>query len=122
MSLSLFAPDGLRWPRWRATGSDQRLHRRHACCMPASIRYDGTHHDNDGLVLELSRAGLLFREGSQFVMDRAGTLAEIGAADMVLTGCIVRSDPRGHAVRFDELLDDGRVAALVDEFGLTAAP
>ena len=118
MSASLFTLDVLRLPGFRIARGNRRQHARFACCFPATIRYDGTHHDNDGLLLEISCAGVVFREASLFVMDRAGTVAEIRSADLTATGRIVRSDQRGHAIRLHTPLNDEQVTALVDEFGL----
>jgi hypothetical protein len=83
-----------------------RVHERMPCCTIAKL--DVVNHDTtlDGLLLELSRGGALFREASQFVLDRRGDPVILRVAGFSRAATIVNVRPEGYGLRWATPISD----------------
>lgn len=95
-----------------------RRHKRHSCCIVAAMHMTERHFEIEGVILELSQGGLLFRQASRYVMDRSHELVSIRFEGLVLTGQIVNVSSQGYGVLFDEELTAERVQMLITTYGL----
>lgn len=106
--------------RWftRRPSRGARQHERYPCCIQASLHIRDRNYRIEGLIMEVSRGGVLFREASRFVLDRVGTVVTVQASDLSAAGTIVNVRPAGYGIRLDQLLDDTFVDDLVTRFGV----
>jgi hypothetical protein len=81
-----------------------REHERHPCCALASMTIVEREVDLDGLVLEVSQGGLLFREASSFIFDRYGSAVKIRVAGLEVSGTIVNVRANGYGIRLTRQL------------------
>lgn len=107
-----------RWFR-RGPSRAMRQHERHACCIQGALHIRERNYRIEGLILEVSRGGVLFREASRFILDRVGTVVTVQTADVNAPGTIVNVRPAGYGIRFDNLLDDTLVDDLVARYGVS---
>lgn len=107
----------LRWFK-RSPSRGTRQHERYPCCFQASLVIRDRHYRIEGLILEVSRGGVLFREASRFILDRVGTAVTVQSADLNVPGMIVNVRSAGYGIRLDQLLDDTHVNDLVARFGV----
>ncbi|MCP8940195.1 PilZ domain-containing protein [Alsobacter sp. SYSU M60028] len=98
-----------------------RVHQRLPCCVPGSLYFIDRDYEIDGLVLELSRGGVLFREASTYILDRRGCEVEVRLLDLRWPGTIVNCRTEGYGIRFRNTLDDAAVTELVKDYGLNPA-
>ena len=91
-----------------------RAHERYPCCAIASL--DLVHQDIalDGLVLEASLGGLLFREALSFIYNRTGEAVRIRVAGLSLMGEIVNVHARGYGVRLSAELTPDELGRILD--------
>jgi hypothetical protein len=102
-------------------GRRRRIYQRHSCCAVATLLLVDRGVELDGLVLELSRGGVLFREASSFVLDRRGMPVSVKLPTCSLDGIIVNTSRNGYGIRLDDVLSDEELAGLLDDFGPRAA-
>ena len=95
-----------------------RQFERFACCIPATIRVDGTNYEREGLILELSAGGLLFREATHFLLAIQGVGADIQFLDRRVRGTIVNTQERGYGIKLTAILDEEDVEQLVAQHGV----
>ncbi|MCA0406688.1 MAG: hypothetical protein LCH39_11120 [Proteobacteria bacterium] len=67
----------------------------------------------DGMVMAVSEQGVLFRQASNYILDRTGTAVLMRFADIELRGTVRETSPEGYWVRFATPLDKERVQALI---------
>lgn len=67
----------------------------------------------DGMVMALSEKGVLFRQASNYILDRTGTAVMMRFADIELRGTVRESTPEGYWVRFATPLSTERVQQLI---------
>jgi hypothetical protein len=89
-----------------------------ACCVPAEIHFGTIPSGSAGLILQLSRTEVLFRESSQYVLDRTASRVNLTVLSSQLAGTIVSSRAKGYQIRLAVPLDDDFFSALLDEFGV----
>lgn len=70
----------------------------------------------DGMVLAVSRAGMLFRQASTFIFDRQGQTVVLRYAGVERAGQIDEVSPEGYWVRFSMPLDQATLDALIAQF------
>lgn len=117
--VTSYAPASLRrlldrLPHRRAPREFERF----PCCITATIRVDGTGYEREGLILELSAGGLLFREASHFILQALGVGVDVQFLDRRVRGTIVNTQERGYGVKLTATLDDEEVEHLVAQHGL----
>jgi hypothetical protein len=107
----------LRWFK-RSPNRGTRQHERYPCCIQGSLVIRDRNYRIEGLIMEVSRGGILFREASRFILDRVGTAVTVQSADLSAPGTIVNVRSAGYGIRLDQLLDDAFVDDLVARFGV----
>jgi thermostable 8-oxoguanine DNA glycosylase len=96
----------------------QRQFERHPCCITGTIRMDGTNYEREGLILELSVGGLLFREASHFILQTEGVGVDIQFLDRRMRGTIVNTQDRGYGIKLATTLAEEEVEQLVEQHGV----
>jgi hypothetical protein len=96
----------------------QRRFERHPVCIPSGLLLIGRSYDLVGVVHEISQGGALFREASDFILDRNGTRAELKLPELTVSVVIVASRASGYGVRFIHELPDETLVMIVEEYGL----
>ena len=109
------------WFPWFRQGPSRamRQHERYPCCIQGALNIRERNYRIEGLILEISRGGVLFREASRFILDRVGTVVTVQTADLNAAGTIVNVRPAGYGIRFDNLLDDTLVDDLLARYGVS---
>lgn len=93
-----------------------RRHTRHDCCVVATLLLIEKKIPLDGLVLEISQGGVLFRTASVYILDRTGEEARVEFAGYSATGIIVASRDIGYGIRFAAELPEEMVDDVVSRF------
>lgn len=92
------------------------------CCIPGNIHFGTMPSASDGLILRISSTELLFREASEFLLDRTGRRVTVSFLSSQVSGSVVASRPAGYQIRLTEPLDPDMVAVLLDEYGVESSP
>lgn len=66
----------------------------------------------DGMLIELSQGGALFREASKFVLDRKYATVILRVAGHEFPGVIVNVRPAGYGILFDAPLSEETIAEI----------
>ena len=108
----------IRLPGWlpfrpRPDFAAMRSHERHSCCVLATLLIVERGVELEGLLLEASFGGLLFREASAFVFDRHGAAIKVRAAGLELSGRIVNVRSRGYGIRLDREMTQEQLQTLL---------
>lgn len=111
-------PKSRRWFTRRPSAAS-RVHKRHACCIQGTLEVQDRGYRIEGLVFEVSRGGVLFREASRFILDRIGVAVIVRTADLCVPGTIVNVRPEGYGIQFDALLDQALVDDLLSRYGVS---
>lgn len=98
-----------------------RRFERHPCCVVAVLHLLDRGYDMDGVLLEISEGGCLFRGASQFIMDRTGEAVTVHFAGENYSGTIVNVRPQGYGVKLNESLPPELVRHIAREFSYAAA-
>lgn len=98
-----------------------RVYVRHPCCAAASMLLVERDYAVDGLILEISRGGILFREASRFTLDRLGAEVRLRGAEESWSGAIVNVRPEGYGIRFEKLLAQDELDAFLDAYAVRYA-
>lgn len=102
------------WPFNRKQTVSRRFER-YPCCVVAVMHLTDRGYDIDGVVLEVSEGGVLFRTASQFVMDRQGERVIVFFDTVETAGTVVNVRAHGYGIKLDEqldVMDVRRIAAL----------
>jgi hypothetical protein len=97
----------------------QRQYERHACCIPAYLHIAERDYDIEGLNLEVSAGGLLFRPAARYILERDGSEIAVRFLTYKLAGRIMNSRAAGYGVRLNSLLSADDLDSLVDEYGVS---
>lgn len=102
-------------------GVRRRAFARVPCCAVASLLLRERAVELEGLILELSRGGALFREAATFVLDRRHVHVTIKLPNRTLEGVIVNSSRSGYGIRLDKILTEEEFDELIAAYGEAAA-
>ncbi|HRK23433.1 MAG TPA: PilZ domain-containing protein [Beijerinckiaceae bacterium] len=94
-------------------GKHMRAHSRHPCVLIAEMQIPDKGIKLDGMVIEVSRGGIRFREASTYILDRRGTPVVIHLSGHEFPGSIVNVDTSGYGIKLDALIADDVVNSLV---------
>jgi hypothetical protein len=94
-------------------GSMKRAYARHGCRLAARLELPEKAFALDGMVVEASRGGLLFRESSRYILDRRGAPVVVHLPGLELKGDIVNVSPTGYGVRLSQLLSEDVLGELL---------
>lgn len=107
MHISQYLPDAINSSLDRFRGkSRHRAFTRHHCCAVSTVLLGEKGIELEGLTLELSRGGALFREACTFILERNGSPIILRLPDVALAGTVVNTRPEGYGIRFEKLIDD----------------
>lgn len=95
-----------------------RRHKRYGCCIVAAMHMTERHFEVEGVILEISQGGLMFRQASRYIMNRSSELVSIRFEGLVLSGVIVNVSSQGYGVLLDEEMTADRVQMLITTYGL----
>jgi hypothetical protein len=118
MQISQIIPTLLDAPvfdRFRSK-SRHRAYTRHPCCAVSTLLLVDKGVELEGLTLELSRGGALFREACTFILERNGAPITLRLPDAALVGTVVNTRAEGYGVRFDKLMDQDMLEQLLQRY------
>jgi hypothetical protein len=96
-----------------------RQYSRHACCIPGSISIAERGYEIEGLVVEISRGGMLFRPATRYILDRTGTEIIVTFATYKHAGRIIHTRQFGYGIRLNTALEQEDIDMIIDEFGIS---
>lgn len=99
-----------------------RQYTRHACCIPGSISLAERGYDIEGLIVEISRGGMLFRPATRYILDRTGTEIIVTFATYKHAARIVHTREFGYGIRLNTALEQEDIDMILDEFGILEQP
>ncbi|HRJ70026.1 MAG TPA: hypothetical protein PK812_10495 [Beijerinckiaceae bacterium] len=95
------------------TGSHMRAHQRIQCCLMGEVSVVERGFKIEGLVIEVSRGGMRFREASHFVMNRTGVDVTILVSGGEYPGRIMNSSTTGYGIKLDSLITEEEMERLI---------
>jgi hypothetical protein len=98
-----------------------RQFQRVACEQVAELTFPDKRITLSGMVIEASRGGALFREGSRYILDRRREDVILKAAGLEFPGTIVNVRNVGYGIRFNQEIDEDTIARLAESRELKAA-
>jgi hypothetical protein len=96
--------------------SRNRAYTRHPCCAVATLLLIDKGVELEGLTLELSRGGALFREACSFILQRNGAPVTLRLPDAALPGSVVNTRTEGYGVRFEKVMDADMLEDLLRRY------
>jgi hypothetical protein len=91
-----------------------RAFERHDCMLMAHLFMPEKEFEIDGLLVEISRGGALFREASTYILDRRNMPVLVRFLDREYPAVIVNVSPKGYGLRWSELLPAEAVQNVLD--------
>lgn len=107
--------DGAIFDRFRSK-SRHRLYSRYPCCAVSTLLLVDKGVELEGLTLELSRGGALFREACTFILERNGVPVTLRLPDLALSGSIVNTRSEGYGVRFEKVMEEDTLQHLLERY------
>jgi hypothetical protein len=107
--------------RRRPDFTAMRVHERLACCAVATLVIDERGVELDGLVLEASFGGLLFREASTYIFDRTGAPITAKVAGLELHGSIANVRSTGYGIKLDRIMGEAELQAILQSSDIRPA-
>jgi hypothetical protein len=110
------------WPfRKKQTGFVRR-YSRHECFVIGSLVLPERRLELDGVVMEISIGGTLFRPATRFILDRTGEDCVVVFNELRVPGRIMATRSNGYGIRLMRDLEPDFVDATVATFGLKRMP
>jgi hypothetical protein len=94
-----------------------RRHTRHECCIIGTVYLTEKRIPVEGVVLEISQGGVLFRPAAIYILDRTREDVTVEFGGISLPGVIVATRDTGYGVRFARELSDTQLADVLSRFG-----
>jgi len=98
----------------RRPNAGNRAFERHDCMLMAHLFMPEKAFQIDGLLVEISRGGALFREASTYILDRRNMSVLVRFLDREYPAVIVNVLPKGYGLRWSELLPAEAVQTVLD--------
>jgi hypothetical protein len=95
-----------------------RVYKRYNCCVISKLILRERGVPLDGLTVDISAGGVLFREATKFILNRQGMDVLLELGDLKLPGTITFVSTKGYGVRFFEPLDESKIAPLIAKYGV----
>ncbi len=99
--------------RLRRGGIRNRVFARFDCDIRAELVLPDKALSLDGIVTEISRGGVKYREASSWILDRRGQSVVVRLPWVDLRGTIVNVSSTGYGIRFDRLLAEEALEAFL---------
>jgi hypothetical protein len=97
----------------RQAGAHDRVHERHNCRTMAKLDISNHGTTLDGMMLEVSRGGALFREASSYILDRYGCTVTLNLPGFARAATIVNVRSEGYGLRWAIPLTGEELAELL---------
>ncbi|GGH10770.1 hypothetical protein GCM10007036_07510 [Alsobacter metallidurans] len=91
----------------------KRAYPRSACRIAARLELPEKAFSIDGMIIEASRGGILFRESSRYILDRRGAPVVVHLPGLEIKGDIVNVSPLGYGVRLSHLISEEALGELL---------
>jgi hypothetical protein len=98
----------------------QRQYPRFACCIPATMHIPERDYELEGLVIEISLGGVLFRPAARYIMERTGSEIMARFSSYKLAGRIMNTRHFGYGIRLNTLLRQDDLDMIIEEYGIQA--
>jgi hypothetical protein len=122
---SAIRPEKRKWTErlkfWKKRKSVTRRHKRYDCCIVAQMTLTERDVTLDGVVMEMSCGGLLFRVASHYILDRSGQQVSVNLDNLVVPGRIMNTSSLGYGIKVFTEIDEEDVLHLVGKYGLHEA-
>jgi hypothetical protein len=123
MDMSTLIPSmmhhaGLKIRRVLGQQTFSRIYKRHNCCVISKLILRERGVPLDGLTVDISAGGVLFREATRYILNRQGMQVVLELGDLKLEGTITFVGTKGYGVRFSETLDETKIAPLIEKYGV----
>lgn len=82
-----------------------RTHQRATCQIPSTVTITTSHITIPGQLLDISRAGCLFRPRLHYLLQRNGVRVIVNVGGLELPGVIVNTIPRGYGILLEKEID-----------------
>ena len=79
---------------------------------PAELYFTERKYAINGMVIEISQGGALFREATRYIMDRRRALVVLRLAGQEFPGVIVNVRPNGYGILFDAPVSEDTIAEI----------
>ena len=99
---------------WNQPSIKDRRFQRVACEQVAELFLPDRRVALNGMLVEVSKGGALFREASRFILDRRRARVVVRAAGLEIAGTIVNVRDVGYGINFDDPIDEDLIARLAD--------
>lgn len=101
------------------TNAAMRRHKRYACCVIATLKIIERDIELEGLVMELSLGGALFRQASTYILFREGEDVILYIGGRSAPGVLVATRPTGYGIKLSEELPEAFIEEIVARFGIS---
>lgn len=98
-----------------------RRHERYECCIVGEMEIVERFLALEGVILEVSQGGALFRPASTYLLDRVGEGVKLRLDGHAYAGTIMASRPVGYGIRLDQQIPAEVIEEIVIRYGLKPA-
>lgn len=98
-----------------------RRHERYECCIVGELELSQRFLSLEGVILEVSQGGVLFRQASTYMLERQGELVKVKLEGQIYNGTIMASRPIGYGIKLNETIPSEVIDEIVTRYGLKAA-
>jgi hypothetical protein len=91
----------------------QRRHTRHEVSLRAELQLTDRALTLDGMILEISRGGLLYREATHHILDRRGASVTVRIPGRDISGTILNVSSAGYGIALHEMLSDYALEQII---------
>jgi|SRR5450755_1353881 hypothetical protein len=95
-----------------------RVYKRYNCCIISKLILLERGVPLDGLTVDISVGGALFREATKYILNRQGMEVVLELGDLKLDGTITFVSAKGYGVRFLDVLDEAKIAPVIEKYGV----
>jgi hypothetical protein len=99
-----------------------RRYSRHECFVIGTLVLPERRLELDGVVMEISIGGTLFRPATRFILDRTGEDCVVVFNELRVAGRVMATRSNGYGIRLMRDLDPDFVDQTVATFGLKRMP
>jgi hypothetical protein len=110
------------WPFRRKQAAFVRRYSRHECFVIGTLVLPERRLELDGVIMEISIGGTLFRPATRFILDRSNEDCIVVFNEMRVPGRIMATRTNGYGIRLMRDLDPDFVEETVSHFGLRRLP
>lgn len=110
------------WPFRKKQAGFVRRYSRHECFVIGSLVLPERRLELDGVVMEISIGGTLFRPATRFILDRTGEDCFVCFNELRVPGRVMATRSNGYGIRLLRDLDPDFVDQTVSTFGLKRMP